>query len=100
ELRPTHGRSDLLAALFTATQAEIEPTQHHRRIVLLSDGQGSDWRLSDEPGWQRFREVLQNADVPTQLDIVELESVTQRGNLAVNAIQASRTLVGVNQPFT
>ncbi|MBI1310886.1 VWA domain-containing protein [bacterium] len=101
ELRPTTGRSDLLSSLFEAVQAEIEPTQRRRRILLLTDGQGSDWSIPDEGGWQRFREVLTAAAVPTQLDIVELgRGNRQSGNVAVNSVTASRTVVGVNQTFS
>jgi hypothetical protein len=100
-LQPTTGRSDLLSSLFEAVQAEIDPTQHRRRILLLTDGQGSDWSLGDEGGWKRFREVLTSAAVPTQLDIVELgRDNRQSSNVAVNSVTASRTVVGVNQPFS
>lgn len=101
ELRPTTGRSDLLSSLFEAVQAEIEPTQHRRRILLLTDGQGSDWSITDNAGWQRFREVLKSAAVPTQLDIVELGRGNRASsNIAVNSVTASRTVVGVNQAFS
>lgn len=101
ELHPTHGRSDLLSALFTAAQAEVAPTQHKRRIVLLTDGQGSDWSLADDAGWQRFRDVLTSASIPTQLDVVELDRKNKpANNLAVNDIHASRTVIGVNKSFS
>ena len=101
ELRATQGRSDLLAALFTAAQAELEPTQHRRRIVLLTDGQSSDWSLSDENGWSRFREVLESAAVPTELEIIELDQQpSDSANVAVDRIESSRTVVGVGQPFS
>ncbi|NQV24195.1 MAG: BatA domain-containing protein [Rhodopirellula sp.] len=101
ELQPTHGRSDLLSALFTAVQAEIAPTQHKRRIVLLTDGQGSDWSIADDAGWKRFRELLAAAPIPTQLDVVELDKSSKPvSNLAVNNIYASRTVIGVNKSFS
>jgi len=101
ELRPTHGRSDLLSALFTAAQAEVAPTQHKRRIVLLTDGQGSDWSIADDAGWKRFRDVLTSASIPTQLDVVELDKENKTANnLAVNDIHASRTVIGVNKSFS
>lgn len=101
ELQPTGGRSDLLSALFEAVQAEIEPTQRRRRVLLLTDGQGSDWSIADEGGWERFREVLTAASVPTQLDIVELvRGRRDGGNVAVNGVMASRTVVGVGQSFS
>ncbi len=56
QLQPTLGSSDLLAALFTAVQAEVETTVNNRRIVVLSDGQAADWRLGDEAGWNGFRQ--------------------------------------------
>jgi hypothetical protein len=97
-LRPTDGRSDLLAALFTATQAEVQPTQKERRIVLLTDGQRTDWSL-DDGGWRRFREVLRSAPAPTYVEIVELDRAKDAGNVALGNLQTSRTVVGVNQPF-
>lgn len=100
ELHPTHGRSDLLSALFTAAQAEIAPTQHKRRIILLTDGQGADWSIADDAGWKRFRGVLSSASIPTQLDVVELDKNSKpASNLAVNNIHASRTVIGVNKSF-
>ena len=74
ELRPTSGRSDLLSALFTAVQTEVDPTQTSREILLLTDGQSSDWTIADEASWVRFRDVLQKAAIPTQLDVVQLQS--------------------------
>ena len=101
ELQPTGGRSDLLSSLFEAVQAEIDPTQRRRRILLLTDGQSSDWSIADDGGWQRFREVLTAASVPTQLDIVELgRGRKDGGNIAVNGVMASRTVVGVGQSFS
>lgn len=101
ELRPTNGRSDLLSALFAAVQAEVEPTQQRRNIVLLTDGQGSDWSIGDDAGWKRFREVLQTAAIPTELEVVELNQDSKHAsNIAVNEIRSSRTVVGVDQTFT
>jgi hypothetical protein len=101
ELRPTNGTSDLLSALFTAVQAEVQPTHKRRHIVLLTDGQAADWSTSDDSGWERFRDVLKTAPVPTRLDVVEVgQASKQAGNLAVNSIRSSRTVVGVGQPFT
>lgn len=98
-LRPTHGRSDLLAALFTAVQTELQPTQTQRRIVVLTDGQRSDWGLDDAGGWRRFREVLPAAPTPTYVQVVELEGAPPKAaNVAVSRVRASRTVVGVNQP--
>jgi hypothetical protein len=99
-LRPTEGRSDLLAALFTAAQTEVQPMQTERRIVLLTDGQRSDWSIDDEAGWRRFQEVVHAAPTPTHLEIVELDSAEKDvGNVAVSSFRSSRTVVGVNQPF-
>lgn len=100
ELRPTNGRSDLLSALFTAIQAEVQPAQKQRRIVLLTDRQRSDWSLDDEAGWKRLREVLGSAPVPTYLEVVDLQQSADAGNIAVDRVRSNRTVVGVDEPFT
>ena len=98
-LRPTEGRSDLLAALFTAVHTEVQPTQKERRIVLFTDGQRSDWSLDDDGGWRRFREVLHTSPTPTHLEIVELnDTAPHAANLAISSLRSSRTVAGVNQP--
>lgn len=101
ELRPTGGRSDLLSALFTAVQADVQPTQRRRRIVLLTDGQQAGWSLADEDAWKRFRDVLQSAEVPSRLDIVDLDRTAETAqNVAVDRIRSSRTVVGIDETCT
>jgi hypothetical protein len=100
-LETAGGRSDLLAALFTALQAERPPTLDSRRIVLVTDGQASDWSFDDEVNWQRFRESLKSAPLPTDLEIIELsEEQEPRNNLAVQNLRGSRAVVGVDQVIT
>jgi len=100
-VRPTSGGSDLLAALFTAVQADAEPVSQKRRVVLITDGQAADWTTEDDKGWRRFQDVLQTAQLPTELDIVEVTSdVAAVANVAVNHVESSRTVVGVDQAFT
>lgn len=101
ELQPTQGRSDLLSALFQAVQAEIDPTQRRRRILVFSDGQGADWTIADDVGWQRFREVLSRAPIPTQVEISDwIAAPRDKSNIAVDSVSASRTIVGLNQPLS
>ncbi|WDQ16286.1 BatA domain-containing protein [Rhodopirellula sp. P2] len=99
----TEGRSDLLAALYTAVQVEHQPTQNVRRIVVLTDGQSTDWRTEDEAGWQRFHAVLNEATVRTEIETVRLEQQnpgTSTGNVAVDAVTLNRTVVGSDTPVT
>lgn len=98
---PTAGGSDLLAALFTAAQADITGNSRHRQILLLTDGQESDWKTTDTSGWQRLQDTLRTAAIPTQLDVIEIRPAKpSTHNLAVNAIKASRVLAGVGQSFS
>jgi len=100
-VQPTLGKSDLLAALFTAVQADADVLATSRRIVVLSDGQAADWRLSDEALWDGFRQTLSQAAIPTQLELVELQTDgPSKGNVAIDGISANRTLVGIDQPVT
>ena len=101
EIRPTHGSSDLLSALFTAVQSDVEPSTTERSVILLTDGQAADWKTDDSSGWERFQEVLQNPVVPTQLEVTELDDAkTRTQNLSINSMRSNRTVVGINQPFT
>ncbi len=100
-IRPTTGGSDLLAAMFTAVQADSEQRTKSRRILMLTDGQASDWKTGDTGGWQRFQEVLQSASVPTRLEVIEPDSAaTSSANIAVNWLRSSRLVAGSGQMFT
>jgi hypothetical protein len=101
QTRPTNGSSDLLAAMLTAVQADTESDSQKRKIVLLTDGQASDWKTNDSNGWHRFQDALKSATLPTELDVIELGKVdTKKTNLAVNTVQSSRLVTGVGQSFT
>lgn len=109
--RPTDGRSDLLSALFTAIQTELEPTQQARRIVVLADGQAVDWDLKDDAGWLRLNSVLQSARAATDIEMVRIDEKAGRSegssrsdvsaqNIALNEIHSNRAVVGVDQTFS
>ncbi len=103
QLDATQGRSDLLAALFTAVQAEHKPTQSSRRVVILTDGQAADWRLKDEVGWTRFHEVLNHSPVRTEIEPVRLDNanrIASTGNVGIDQLTINRTIVGVGQAIT
>ncbi len=101
DIQPTNGSSDLLAAMFTAVQADADQNTQKRRIVLLTDGQAADWKTSDTSGWQRFQEVLKSASIPTQLDVIELDAKTPKStNIAVNNVHSNRLVTGIGQTFT
>lgn len=101
EIQPTNGRSDLLAAMLTAVQADADQNARKRRVVLLTDGQAADWQTSDTSGWNRFREVLKSASIPTRLDVIELDAPTPKStNVAVNSVHSNRLVTGIGQSFT
>ncbi|MCG8650569.1 MAG: BatA domain-containing protein [Pirellulales bacterium] len=103
QLSATEGRSDLLAALFTAVQAEHDPTQSSRRIVILTDGQAADWGWKDQAGWKRFGEVLNSTPVRTEVETVRLdqaEGLSAKGNVAMERLSIGHSIVGVSQPVT
>lgn len=101
EIQPTNGSSDLLAAMFTAVQADADPETQRRRVVLLTDGQAVDWKIGDSSGWQRFQEVLKSATIPTELEVIELDAKTEKStNIAVNRVQSNRFVTGIGQTFT
>ncbi len=100
-IQPTSGGSDLLAALFTASQADLTEKTRKRSLLLVTDGQASDWKMSDTSGWQRLQETLKSASVPTQLEVVEVRPAkSTTHNVAINALKSSRVLAGVGQSFS
>ncbi|MCA8995419.1 MAG: BatA domain-containing protein [Planctomycetaceae bacterium] len=100
ELSASQGTSDLLSSLFTAVQAELQPLQQQRRVILLTDGQAHDWSLEEEQSWQRFQQVLTDAPVPTSLKIIEVSESNGTGeNLSVASLTSNRMTVGPGQPF-
>ena len=78
QLQATQGRSDLLAALFAAVQAEHDPLQSSRRIVVLTDGQAADWGLKNEMGWKRFHEAVSASPVASNIEMMRLDQVDGR----------------------
>ena len=101
-LRPTQGTSDLPAALLKAVQSNLEDKRlAGRRIILLSDGQHSDWRTDDSDAWARLNAALAQSPVPTSVQVMESSpKQSSPPNLAVTGVRTSRTVVGVNQSFT
>ncbi|MEZ6125243.1 MAG: BatA domain-containing protein [Planctomycetaceae bacterium] len=101
ELKPTSGSGDLLAALLTAVQSDVEPEVTTRQVVLLTDGQATDWKTDDTAGWERFQQVLAATSIRTGLNIVDLEDADRKTqNLSVSDLRSSRTVVGIHQSFT
>ena len=96
DLQPTQGRSDLLAALFSAVGAEISPSVSYRDIVILTDGQSTDWRLEENAGWARFHQSLNQTPVPTKVETVPLATKTDE-NVSVVEISMRRHVLGVGQ---
>ena len=97
----TQGRSDLLSGMFTAVQAELIPGTKHRHLVVLTDGQATDWSTGDEQVWRRLHEVFKKPVVSTDLTVITLgPKQADAANLAVNQIQCSRTQVGQQQPVS
>lgn len=100
-LKPTQGRSDLLASLMTATQAESIPGVKHRHVEVFTDGQAADWNTNDDQGWKRLQAVLQKPVIPTQLEMFALgPKQPDVSNLSVNSIHCNRTQQGLQHPFS
>ena len=99
-IEPSQARSDLLAGLMTAIQADADPLMRRRRVVLLTDGQATDWRMEDTEGWNHFRNRLAHPVTPTELKVIQVaHDAASRGNVAVEEVHSRRTRVGVNEPI-
>lgn len=101
-LRPTQASGDLPAALLKAAQADHEDEQLvGRRVILMTDGQRRDWNTDDTAEWTRLAEVFRQAQVPTTVEVIEVQGKTAAAtNIAVTQLRTNRTVIGVNQPIT
>lgn len=100
-IRATDSRGDFLAALVTAVQTEHDPLAIGRRILVLTDGQSSDWRATDETGWQELGALVAASPVPVELEIERLgDAAPSVPNLAINRLRTTRNVVGIDQPLT
>lgn len=100
-VQPTSGGSDLLAALFTAIQADRIDKTSKRNLILITDGQAADWKMADTSGWERLQETMRSASIPTQLSVIEARPAqSSTRNIAINALKSSRLLAGVGQSFS
>ena len=99
-LKPTLGRSDLLASLLTAAQAESIPGVKHRRVEIFTDGQAADWNTGDAQGWKRLHDVLQKPAIPTDIDVGTLgPKQPDISNMSVNSLHCNRTQQGLQHPI-
>lgn len=93
-------RSDLPAALFTATQIQPEEQVDRRRIVVLTDGHAADWELEQQDTWQRFQHVLRDSTIPTAIDLVAaFEATSSKFNLGVSDLETDELILAPGQRF-
>lgn len=101
QIQPTTSSSDLLASLFTAIQADSVDQTLSRNIILLTDGQAVDWKVSDQAGWSRFQEALNSAPIPSRLNVIQIDPPdTGSKNVAIDSLVPTRDVVGVGQVLT
>ena len=55
-------------------QADVLPGTKRRHVVVFTDGQQSDWNMSDSPGWQRLTGGVPRGQVPTEIKIKNVGS--------------------------
>ena len=95
--------SDLLSALFSAIQLEPDTTHSSRRIVVMTDGQNTDWRLEDRVGWEKLHEALVQSEIQTEFQVIRMDeriAAAPGGNRAIDHLTVDRFLTGVAQPLT
>jgi hypothetical protein len=102
ELKPTLGQSDLLGTLQAAVQSEPVRGTRHRRIVILTDGQATDWNSTSEDRWRHLHEAARSCSVATAIELVSPGEQGTAGmrNIAVNQIHSNRSVVGLDQAAT
>jgi hypothetical protein len=71
-----------------------------KTIIVLSDGQKSNWRTNDLGAWNAaLGQRVKGADPSVKMYELPIAPVAQRGNLSIGEVSISPDLVGQNQPW-
>ena len=96
ELEPTRARADLLAAIQLAVEAETSDPTAGRLIVVLTDGQAISWRTDQTEAWRRVSQSITSLPQGAVVNVIDVaDDAGGAANLAVQKLDAVRTLVGV-----
>ena len=72
-----------------------------KTIIVLSDGQKSNWRANDLGAWNAaLGQRVKGADPSVKMYELPITPVGQRANLSIGEVTISPDLVGQNQPST
>ncbi|MGD9855437.1 MAG: BatA domain-containing protein [Planctomycetaceae bacterium] len=95
-LQPTDGAADLYACVQAALAVDSAADVQARHVVVLSDGQAHGWRIDALSAWRRARDMIDAGTLPTTLQMISCGFAEEPiDNLAVTAVEASHTHVGV-----
>lgn len=85
-LEPLYEAMDMPGALEQAFWASEASTLPRRRIYVLTDGQGSAWRLDDAAAWNRLDEHFARLSIKPAIYVLEQKPESPVDNLAVAGI--------------
>lgn len=99
-IKPSLGGGNLIAALREATDLEAPKDKSARLIVVITDGQRIGWRLEETPLWSAVRTRLENAPIPTTVNLQAVGSKGAEANLAVSSVESPRPYGSMLQPLS
>jgi len=93
-IEPTQGAADLLGCLQMAVPLATADRPTARRIWVFTDNQAKSWQLEAQGDWRQLGDMLQQADVPTSIEIVDCHlPQSELNNLAVMRLEAAQKIV-------
>lgn len=100
ELKSTLGASDLIGCVREAADLEPAKDKSARVIVVFTDGQRFGWRLDERPLWAAVQARVEQAGIPTSVNLQLLSADEPAANLSINNITTPRAFGAVNQALT
>lgn len=100
EMKPTLGASDLIGCVREAADLEAAKDKSARAIVVITDGQRFGWRMDEKPLWAAVQARLEQAAIPTSVNVQSVGDDEPAENVCVNGVSTPRVFGAVNQALT
>ena len=95
EVEPVQTGVDLHRCLMEALDAEPANKRARRMITLITDGQAHGWRAELPEHWQILQQKIKQSSSPVTINVICVGDPDRPAvNMAVQSLEASRTLIG------
>jgi hypothetical protein len=101
ELKPTQATADIASSVQTALASEPAVSSRTRYVIVVTDDCAHGWQSESAARWNAVQKTIEFAEVPTVVNVLTVTSGNSEiANLSVDRIEATRNIVGVDEPVT